>query len=310
MILTVTLNTALDITHQVPRLVPYSSHVATAVHARAGGKGVNVARVLSALGMPALVTGLAGGATGRQIRAELAEAGLPDALFAVAGDSRRTLTVAGAEDGDATVFNEPGPPITAPEWAAFQQHYAGLLTSTSVVVLAGSLPPGLPVDAYAGLVRAAAAAGCRTVLDTTGEALLAGAAAGPDVVKPNAAELRTATGCPDTLVAAGLLRARGARAVVASLGPDGLCAVTPDGTWRAAPPEQLPGNPTGAGDACVAALAAGLAAGTPWPETVREAVALSAAAVLCPVAGGFDPPTYRRLRTAVPVQEIHVPRHQ
>lgn len=70
-------------------------------------------------------------------------------------------------------------------------------------------------------------------------------------------------------------------------------------------PEQLSGNPTGAGDACVAALAAGLAAGAPWPDTLREAVALSAAAVLCPVAGDFDGQTYHRLRTTVPVEEIH-----
>lgn len=310
MIITVTLNAALDITHEVPRLTPDASHQVAGVHARAGGKGVNVARVLAALGRPTLVTGLVGGAVGRQIREDLHASGLRDELLSVAGESRRTFTVVSAEAGDATVFNEPGPQVTAAEWDAFRVHYRRLVGRAEVVVLSGSLPPGLPADAYAPLVRDAARAGCRTVLDTAGEALLLGAAAGPDVVKPNAAELRTATGLVDVLAAAGRLRERGARAVVASLGADGLSVVTSEGGWRARPPERLAGNPTGAGDACAAALAAGLADGAPWPETVREAVALSAAAVRCPVAGGFDTPTYQRFRTAVPVQEIHATRHQ
>ncbi|WP_323189373.1 PfkB family carbohydrate kinase [Kitasatospora sp. NBC_00240] len=154
----------------------------------------------------------------------------------------------------------------------------------------------------------AAAAGAVTVLDTSGPPLLAALGAGPHVVKPNAAELAAVTGQTDTAVAAAGLRALGARAVVASSGPDGLHAITADGSWQARPPALLSGNPTGAGDACVAALAAGLATGAPWPEVLREAVALSAAAVPCPVAGDFDAEIYRRLRTTVPVEETHAPR--
>ncbi len=177
-----------------------------------------------------------------------------------------------------------------------------------VVVLAGSLPPGPPPDAYGQLIALAAAAGAATVLDTSGPALLSALSAGPDVVKPNAAELAAVTGHRDLAAAAAELRGLGARAVVASCGPDGLYALTPQGGWRAKPPEQLSGNPTGAGDACVAALAAGLADGTPWPDILREAVALSAAAVPCPVAGDFDADTYHRFRTAVPVEEVHAAR--
>ncbi|MCX4750406.1 1-phosphofructokinase family hexose kinase [Kitasatospora sp. NBC_01287] len=305
MILTVTLNAALDVTYLVDALVPHASHRVETAHERAGGKGVNVARVLAALGQPTTVTGLAGGPTGALLRGELRAAGLTDELVPIAGDSRRTVTVVSRADGDATVFNQSGPSVTPAEWAAFTTHYARLLGDASVVVLSGSLPPGLPPDAYGRLVTLAAEAGAATVLDTSGPPLLSALAAGPDVVKPNAAELTAVTGRQDIAGAAAELRSMGARAVVASDGPNGLYAVTAHGSWRATPPERLSGNPTGAGDACVAALAAGLATGAPWPELLREAVALSAAAVPCPMAGDFDAATYRRFRTAISVEDRH-----
>ena len=307
MILTVTLNAALDVTYLVDSLRPHTSHRVDTTYERAGGKGINVARVLASLGHPVAVTGLAGGPTGTVLRDELRTVGLRDELFPIGGDARRTLTVVSRDDGDATVFNQTGPPVRPAEWESFTAHFASLLRGVAVVVLSGSLPPGLPSDAYATLIRTAAAAGAATVLDTSGPALLEALGAAPDVVKPNAAELTAVTGREDVAAAAAELRALGARAVVASSGPDGVHAVTGRGTWRAAPPEQLTGNPTGAGDACVAALAAGLAAGAPWPEVLREAVALSAAAVPCPVAGDIDAGTYHRFRTTVSVEELHAP---
>nr|WP_318036757.1 PfkB family carbohydrate kinase [Streptomyces chengmaiensis] len=100
------------------------------------------------------------------------------------------------------------------------------------------------------------------------------------------------------------MRTAGADAVVASLGPDGLLAVTPQGTWRARPSERLHGNPTGAGDAAVAALSLGLACADPWPRRLAEAVALSAAAVAPPLAGSFDPAVHHRLRTRVDLHPL------
>lgn len=307
MILTVTLNAALDVTYVVDRLVPRSSHRVGTTYERAGGKGVNVARVLAALGHPAVATGLVGGPTGTALLGELREAGLHEEFTTIAGDSRRTVTVVSREDGDATVFNQPGPRVQPQEWAAFTTRYAGLLPNADVAVLSGSLPPGLPEDAYAQLVTRAAAAGVATVLDTSGPALLAALGARPDIVKPNAAELAAVTGGQDPVVGAARLRALGARAVVASSGAAGLYAVTAEGSWRARPPERLDGNPTGAGDACVAALAAGLAARTAWPDLVREAVALSAAAVPRAVAGDFDAAVHRRFRATTLVEEAHAP---
>jgi tagatose 6-phosphate kinase len=290
MILTVTLNPALDVTYRLPRLEPNAVHRVDAVSQRAGGKGLNVARVLHALGHDTLVLGFAGGPTGSAIRADLDQSGVPHQFVPIGGDTRRTITV--VSNNGTTAFNEPGPSIVDESWSEFVATYGKLASDADIVVLSGSLPPGLPQDAYAALI---AGSPVPTILDTSGAALLAALPARPHVIKPNLDELIDAAKLTDPSRAAERLRRAGAGAVVASLGPAGLLAVTEDGSWRAAPMQTLPGNPTGAGDACVAALAAGLAAGTPWPELVREAVALSAAAVLSPVAGDVDIRTYRRL---------------
>lgn len=305
MILTVTLNTALDVTHRVPRLLPHASHRVTGVAERPGGKGLNVARVLAALGHPVTATGFAGGPSGALVRELLAlTPGVDDALLPCAGTTRRTLAVVDETTGDTTQFNEPGPQITAAEWAAFQARYAELLTGARAVALCGSLPPGLPVGAYAVLVRAARAAGVPVLLDTGGEALRRGVAARPEIIKPNAAELAELTGSRDPLPATRDARRRGAQAVVTSLGPGGLLAATPEGTWQATPPRRLDGNPTGAGDSAVAGLLSALTEGLDWPSRLTRATALSAATVHAPVAGEFDPRTYEEVRGSVKVTPL------
>ncbi|KMS68996.1 sugar kinase [Streptomyces viridochromogenes] len=302
MILTVTLNTALDITYRVRALRPHASHRVSEVTERPGGKGLNVARVLAALGHEVTVTGFTGGATGRVVREQLsALPGVVDALVPVTGATRRTIAVVDEATGDTTQLNEPGPTVTPAEWSAFQEAYEDLLASASAVALCGSLPPGVPVGAYAGLVRAAKAAGVPVLLDTSGEALRRGVAARPDLIKPNADELAELTGSHEPLRATQDARRRGARAVVASLGTEGLLAATPEGRWRATPPTRLHGNPTGAGDSAVAGLLSGLVERLPWPDRLARAAALSAASVLAPVAGEFDRGAYEELLGRVAV---------
>jgi tagatose 6-phosphate kinase len=302
-ILTVTPNLALDITYEVARLIPGATHRVHRVRQRAGGKGVNVARVLRALGATPVIAGLAGGPTGTAIRAELAEAGFADVLTPIAGETRRTVTIVSDVDTEPTVCTEPGPAVSAAEWANLRARFAETTARAEVVVLSGSLPPGVPEDGYAQLIELARDLGTRTILDTSGPALLAGIAAGPDIVKPNAAELRAATGIDDDVAAAYAL-ARNGTAVVASFGPGGLVAVTDEGSWRARPPRSLSGNPTGAGDACVAALALGLANHASWPNTLVKAVAAAAAAVVRPVAGDIDRELYAHLLADVVLEEL------
>lgn len=299
MIVTVTLNLALDVTYRVPTVELHGTNRVSVVAHRAGGKGVNVARVLQALGHESLVCGLVGGLTGEAVRAELRAAGLEAVLTPIAGETRRTLAVVDETRGDATGYWEPGPTVQTREWMDFLSTFDELIADADAVVLSGSLPPGLPPDAYAELCRRAGAAGVPAVLDADGDALRCGLAAGPVLVKPNRAELERVTGCTDPIAGAEWLRAHGAGAVVVSQGADGLLAVTPEGRWRAAPPEHVEGNPTGAGDAAVAALTAGLVTDLAWPERLARATAVSAATVGAPVAGSFDPQLYRRLLAAL-----------
>ncbi|MFJ5995715.1 1-phosphofructokinase family hexose kinase [Streptomyces sp. NPDC092370] len=302
MILTVTLNTALDITYRVPSLRPHASHRVSEVTERPGGKGVNVARVLAALGHEVTVTGFTGGATGRVVREKLtAVPGVVDALVPISGATRRTIAVVDERTGDTTQLNEPGPLVAPTEWSAFQEAYGDLLPSASAVALCGSLPPGVPVGAYAGLVRTARTAGVPVLLDTSGEALRRGVAARPDIIKPNTDELAELTGSHEPLRATQDARRRGAHAVVASLGAEGLLAVTPEGRWRATPPTSVRGNPTGAGDSTVAGLLSGLVDHLPWPTRLTRATALAAATVAAPVAGEFDRGVYEELLGRVTV---------
>lgn len=292
MILTVTPNPALDVTYRVTELRLGATNRVTGVDQRAGGKGVNVARVLHALGHPVTVTAPLAGTTGAAIRADLARSGIPHGCTEVRdGDSRRTVTAVEAGTGRATCLNEPGPLLSEADLRRLCDRIGVLLPTGRVLVLSGSLPPGTPADTYRRLVGLGRAAGRTVLLDAEGEPLLAALEAGPHLVKPNADELARTTGCADPVDGAGLLLERGAGAVAVSLGEAGLLLRTRTGMWRARPHRTLVGNPTGAGDALVAAFARAAARGQPWHEALAAAVALSAAAVARPLAGEVCPDT-------------------
>ena len=304
MILVVALNPALDITHQVADADWAGVNRPFAVSARAGGKGLNVARALHALGQDVTLAGLAGGPSGEALLAGLEGTGIETALTPIVGDTRRTFAVVDTVRGRTALFNEPGPVISGEEYRRFCVLYADRLAYAAAVVLSGSLPGGVPADAYAGLIAAAAAAGVPAVLDTSGIALSLGAAAGPTLVKPNLAELATAAGRslgsdeqPDLAAVDQAARSltAGASTAVVSLGAHGAVAAGPDGSWRGRPPAPVTGNPTGAGDALVAGLAAGIVLRRPWPDLLRHAVALGTAAAGAAVAGEVSMPEYERL---------------
>jgi len=309
LIITVTPNPAWDVTYEVPALVPGEVHRVTRAHRRLGGKGVNVARVLAALGQDAVA--ILPGPGGLAAEAGPGPAGTGTlALDVVPGlpAIRQTLVV---HDGDGTTTSlwEPGAEPGPGTEAALTGRVRARLGEARGAVISGSLPPLLGPRTHARLAALALDAGVPAVVDTSGEALARAATVPGVVLAPNASELAQLSGAScdglrDAVAAARALLPAGPRAVVATLGEDGLVAVTGDGSWHGRLARPLAGNPTGAGDAAAAALIAGLAGARTWPGIVRDAAALSAAAVLSPVAGEADPADFARLRADVTIRKV------
>ncbi len=303
MILAVTPNPALDLTWHVGRLLPGATHRVPAGAARAGGKGMNVARVLHAEGHEVLALSTVGGVSGEEFARELAASGIRHRLIPVAGATRRSVAIVDEASGEATVLNETGSALSPAEAATLFDAAAELGRTARAVAICGSLPPGLQPEALGALVRELVGAGVPVIVDTSGPALLEAASAGAHALKPNREELRAATGHDSPVEGARALLALGARLVVVSLGAEGLVVVSradAAGGIHARLPRVLRGNATGAGDAAVAAIAAALAddpeldAGTDAAararvRLARRATAWSASAVLMPLAGALSP---------------------
>lgn len=290
MIVTVTPNPALDITWEIDRIEPGESHRADSAAVRAGGKGVNVARVAHAEGYRTCAIVTTGGATGEEFRAELAASGTPFRAVPVAASTRRSAAWVDRALGDTTIVNERGSALTDTEWASVIAAVREEAASARVLVVSGSMPPETPDIVLSDLIAAGRTAGIPVVVDTSGPALLRAADAGANVLKPNAVELREATGLSDPLDGARELIRRGAERVLLSMGAEGMWLVTADAVISARLPEALSGNPTGAGDAAVSAVATLLSEGITDPETLlRRATAWSASAVLMPLAGEISP---------------------
>ena len=294
-IVTVTCNPALDVTYDVDRLSPGEVHRVRAVHERPGGKGVNVARVLTQLGVPTIATGLDDGTFG----ALVAASGVPAGFVAGLDRVRRTLVITGET---TTSLWEPGGPVVPGAADALVEVVVALLDGAGALVVSGSLPPGLDAGLPARLAVAARDAGVPAVLDLDDAALGRALECGGAVLTPNADELGRLLGGPvaDLPEAARSLAVRNAAPVVLTLGARGILASDGEHCWHAVT-EPVDGNPTGAGDSVAAGLARGLAGGVAWPDLVADAACLGAAAVLTPIAGEVDLPTYHRLRGTVTV---------
>lgn len=289
MILTVTPHPALDVTYRAEHVALGDTQRVDAPSEQAGGKGVNVARVLRQVGHEVLATLPLGGATGDAIRRDLAGGGIPHLAVPVAAESRRTVTVVDTTQGDNFVLSERGRALSTAEVDALRDAVTTQVSQASCLVVSGSLPPEVPATLYADLVRLARAHRVPAIVDASGPGMLEAARAGADLLKPNRAELQAAVQVADPLEGARVLIGLGCSRVVVSLGPEGLMLVTADAVVRARLPEPLRGNPSGAGDAAVAALAVGLSAGADAADLARSATAWSAAAVLAPVAGVLSP---------------------
>ncbi|WP_306232462.1 1-phosphofructokinase family hexose kinase [Agrococcus beijingensis] len=296
-VLCVTTNPAIDITYTIDELRVGVSHRVPTGLACAGGKGVNVARVLRQHHEPAMVIAPIGGPVRVLFVHDLDRSGIPHRLIDVDAPTRRTTAI--VTPAGTTNLNETGEAIDAASWQRVLEAVRAEAAGSRVIVSAGSLPPETPAHLCASVVEIALAAGKPVIVDVGGAQLPHAVAAGATAVKPNRHELFDAMGGSDPLDAARRLAALGHGTVFASLDVEGMLAVLPDGrAWHAMLDHVLDGNPTGAGDAAVAAIAQALAEGATLEEQLARATAWSAAAVLSPQAGAIADPTElaRRIR--------------
>lgn len=278
----VSLNPAIDRTIEVPGFEQGATNRLTSSRLDPGGKGNNVARVLSSLGAPVQVLGFLGTENGELLVRTLAERGIRFQFVEVPGENRVNLKIIEPENGRLTEINDAGFTVGSEHLERLTHLVQAALPDTSVLVLSGSLPSGVPPACYRDLIRLAGAAGVPTVVDADGEPMLLALEARPFLIKPNREEAerlvgRTLQSRADLIQAAAELVARGPETVVISSGPAGAALVNRSDRLLATPPVIRASSPVGAGDSMVAGLALGISRGLPITEQLRIAIAAGAA---------------------------------
>lgn len=309
MIITLTPNPAVDQTVWVDRLHLGLRNRYWKAELDPAGKGINVSRMVHRLQWPTLAFGFLAGETGLLVERALDEEGVPHRFVRVPGQTRINVMVVDQATGEETGLHGPGPLVPRERHATLMRMVEAWLPAARVLVLAGSLPPGVPQDAYAALIRRARAAGVRTILNTAGEPLRMGIQASPDVVKVMADELEELVGRPLADVAAiaqaaAELGGRGVGAVFVSVGPQATLAVQGGRAWWAMPPEVPQRSRVGAGDSLVAGLAVGLARGDDLAAALRLGAAAGAATVMSVGTRLGSPEQVATLLPQVQVDEV------
>ncbi|HVV58853.1 MAG TPA: 1-phosphofructokinase family hexose kinase [Gaiellaceae bacterium] len=312
MIVTVTLNAAIDRTLTVPNFQRGQRHRASAGLTLAGGKGINVARALKALGVPVVATGLAGGRNGTRIVEELTGEAILNDFVRIEGESRTSTAVVDPADGTYTEINEWGPAVRPEELEILLDKLRYLTQGAEVVVFAGSLPRDVANDFYAEAIRELGRRHVPVVLDCEGEPLRLGLEAEPFLVSPNQAEAEGVVGQElydddDFCLALDQIAEMGARNVIVTTEAGCVALFREEretSRFRAVAPRVEPVSTVGSGDVLLAAYLAARHAGRPFAEALRSAVSAGAASTLEVGAGRFDPRQAGRLHAGVEVTEL------
>ncbi len=281
MVLTVTLNPAVDKTYRAQELILGHVNRMKSMENIPGGKGINVSKILCQYACPVTATGFLGGYTGQWIEEKIRAMGIVCDFVKISGDTRCSMNVV-ANSGFVTEILEPGPYISGEERLLFYEKYRKLVQECELVVLSGSAAPGLLEDIYAELITMAAACGKRVVLDTSLELLRRGVEAVPYLVKPNRRELEylaghRCSGQEEILDAARKLLAKGITYVAVSAGEKGMYLLHGQRSLFVRAPRVKAVNTVGCGDCACASFVMSLLNGETMEEMLCRAVAVSAA---------------------------------
>lgn len=309
MILTVTLNAAIDKRYVVEEFkVGEVNRVKECAYVP-GGKGLNVSKPAAVAGAEVVATGFVGGHAGNYIEASLKDYHVKSAFYHLESESRSCINIWDEKNCVQTEFLEPGFTVTESEFQGFVEEFKELVKQADVVAMSGSVPKGLDGTAYQKLVKVVKDAGKKVILDTSGKLLEMGIEACPTMIKPNIDEIRMLTGkecneIGEIVEAAKEIHARGVEVVAVSLGADGSLAVSDEGVFRAIVPKIDAVNTVGCGDSMIAGFALGFAEGLSLEETLRKASAISAAAALREETGYFVMEDMQRLYPQIKIEKM------
>jgi 6-phosphofructokinase 2 len=309
-IVTLTINPAIDIFVNVDRVLPTRKLRCSAPKRDPGGGGINVARVAHRLGADVAAIYPIGGAIGKLLQRLVEREGIDSVVTPSHVETRENFTAYEEETGEQYRFVLPGSALYRAEWEACLEKLATLPAKPKFVVASGSIPPGVPDNFYADVVRCARQMGARTILDTSGAALKAALEEGVMLIKPNVNEIAEFVGTavdsePSRIDACRKLIAGGrAQAVALTLGAEGALLVTADQAWRAAPVRVEVASAVGAGDSFLGGMVAALAAGDGMADAFRMGIAAGSAAVMSPGTELCREEDVRRLLGDVRIGEV------
>ena len=315
MIITVTLNAAIDKTLEVPNFRLGRRHRSVEQRTMAGGKGVNVARAIKRLGQPVIATGFAGGSSGTRIVEQLTEESILNDFVRIREESRTNTAVLDPTNGEQTEINKPGPIVSEAEAELFADKLLYLAQGAQIAVFAGSLPRGIDSAFYAALVRDLRKLGVTTVLDTDGEPLRHAVRAEPSVISPNVEEAEELVGHEfnddeDRTIAVREMVELGAGEAIMTVSDGCFARVLEDGgsqLYRVRMEPLEPRAAVGSGDAFLAGYIAARYTGSPPAECLRFGVACGAESTQHLGAGLLDPREVERLMGEVRVEAIEAP---
>lgn len=308
MILTVTLNPAVDKTYTAGELITGHVNRMRTSMSIAGGKGVNVTKVLRQYDYQVCATGFLGGYAGAFIEDYLKGEDVDCRFVKVGGETRSNINIL-ADNGYVTEILEPGPEIDEKQLQQFLFQYEVLLSECKLVVLSGSIAKGLPEDIYKTLIEKAKIKGIRTILDTSGEALRKGINAKPYLIKPNQKELEYIIGHKlvnrgEIVKAALAIHAEGIAHVIVSMGKKGLLAVSGGKVFFAKAGKVNVLNTVGCGDSVVASYAMSILNGERNEQALQKAVAISAANATTLVSADIPKETAEELLEHITVENL------